>query len=48
MDYLALGVNTYGAVSPLLQKPVATTPITPVVAPKTETKFSGFVPSNNA
>lgn len=44
MDYLALGVNTYGAVSPLLQKPTTTTPVTK----KPETKFSGFVPSNNA
>ena len=44
MDYLALGVNTYGAVSPLLQKPTTTTPLTK----KPETKFSGFVPNNNA
>lgn len=45
-DYLNLGINTYGSVSPLLQRPTTTAQI--VNKPIPANTFSGFVPSNNA
>lgn len=49
MDYLNLGVTTYGAVSPLLNPGASAADKAKAGIGQTpQVKYSGFVPSNNA
>ena len=49
VDYLNLGVSTYGAVSPLLNRGAsAEVKAKQGIGPKPDTKYSGFVPNNQA
>ena len=49
VDYLNLGVSAYGAVSPLLNRGAsASTVAKEATGPKQTTRFSGYVPNNNA
>lgn len=49
VDYLNLGVSAYGAVSPLLNRGAsASAKAKEGIGAKQDTKFSGFVPNNNA